>query len=234
MNRAEFEKVVGGLVPSPDIDTTNTWASICLDAQDDAQDDFLQDMVDSLTFVKNYFNDDIAQAVYDIAKHGNNILPWELISAAILLADGEKPENLSDDDGANLICFKAPAGINSPIACVTFIWCGKEASFFTICSNSFDAVKWRNAALDKAKKEIGGRAVEPEELWAMVRNIMLLMDTEYEVSEYLGGRILADAGDTKLSRAVKNIWGRYNAVVTHIYVNLDGDGDIWITHRRPK
>ncbi len=243
MQKNEFFAFVNGVVPVPDEKTNIAWADLCLDMQDDPDDDILQDLANAFSFVKKFFNDDILQKTYDIVKFGNNILPWEIVSAALLLADGEKPENLGDDDGESLRCIKIPAYVCdsfvSPLALITFVMDGEETGYYTASANATNPFKWKAAAVASVwRREVLGdlkdKDLSHKELRSEVYDTMLRMTPDYEVSERLGGRIIMGNGEGRVARAMKNIFGKYKAVTEHIRIDFDGDFGVRIDRCVPE
>lgn len=223
MQKKEFEREIGELIPLPDADTTSALYQFGLECgQGDTPNMGPEALLTSLGFIARNFDRQVLQGTYEIIRHGSAALPDEMVAAAVYLQNGGTPNHMAQmaHDGL-LMCFHAPDFPDeaSPLAVCSVIERGEECAFFSLHFGSYQP----EAALRYAQ----GYALQHR---ISVTHALRYVTTDHTVDPSAGeGRKILQDGDPRMMRAMFAIYKQCPAIAAHVTYDVD-QGQVTVEH----
>lgn len=223
MQKKEFERRLGELIPQPDLNTT---AELFQLGQDCGEEDMPnmgpEELLTTLGFIAKNFDRKVLQGVYEIISHGSAALASEMVAAAVYLQNGGTPRHMARmaHDGL-LMCFYAPDFPDeaSPLAVCSVIEGGETNTFYSLHFGTFQP----EAAFFYARAYAIQHKVPVSHA---LRHVTA--DLTIDPGAGAGGKLLQD-GDPRMTRAMFAIFQKCPAIAAHITFDVD-QGRVTVEH----
>lgn len=223
MQKKEFERQMGGLIPLPDADTTAALYQFGMECgRDDMPNLGPEELLATLGFIARNFDRQVLQGTYEIIRHGSAALASEMVAAAVYLQNGGTPKHMAQmaHDGL-LMCFYAPDCPDeaSPLAVCSVIDRGEECAFYSLHFGSYEP----EAALRYAQ----GYALQHK---IPVSRALRYVNADLTVNPGGGeGRNILQSGDPRMTRAMFAIFKQCPAIAAHVTFDAD-QGRVTVEH----
>ncbi len=210
MEKEEFLSRLEELIPA----TSEKTNEKLLELGDALWLEMKDDLYYTFSFVSHHFSRDVLQTVYDLSgAMEQDLLPWEMIGAAIYLQAGTPVEQISKRDWRDFTLFSIPETANtiSPLATCSVRENGQETRFFTLHFGQFDPQELLDTASAMAEK-------------AEITVTEALQQLEYNVkgprSYVTANQALSGPGST-LAEKLAQLLPSYPITAAHITIDVD-------------
>lgn len=223
MQKKEFEREIGALIPLPDADTTSALYQFGLECgQNDAPNMGPEEILTALGFIARNFDRQVLQGTYEIIRHGSAALASEMVAAAVYLQNGGTPKHMAQmaHDGL-LMCFHTPdfPEEDSPLAICSVIERGEECAYYSLHFGSYQP--------EAAFRYAQGYALQHG---FSVNRALRSITTDLTIDPCTGeGRKILQSSDPRMMRAMFAIFKQCPAIAAHVTFDADR-GHVTVEH----
>lgn len=225
MQKKEFERRIGELIPMPDAKTTADlyqFGRECSEALDENPCAGPEKLLTALGFIARNFDQQVLQGAYEIISHGSAALASEMVAAAVYLQNGGTPQHMAQmaHDGW-LECFYAPnfSDEASPLAVCSVIEGGETRTFYSLHFGEYQP--------EAAFRYAQGYALQHK---MAVAQALRYVTADLTIDPSSGeGRKLLQGSDPRMTRAMFAIFKSCPAVAAHITFDVD-QGKVTVEH----
>lgn len=217
MQKKEFERRIGELIPMPDAKITEDlyqFGRECAEALEESSDMGQENLLTALGFIARNFDRQVLQGTYEIISHGSAALASEMVAAAVYLQNGGTPRHMAEmaHDGY-LMCFHAPdlPDEASPLAVCSVIEGGETRTFYSLHFGSYQP--------EAAFRYAQGYALQYK---TSVTQALQYVTADLTMDPSSGeGRKILQSSDPRMTRAMFAIFKSCPAVAAHITYDVD-------------